>query len=82
MSERYRAGVVGDDITGCQDIGIFFAKQGLRSITASSPDEIFKHQADVLIIDTDSRFDHAKQAYDKAAQGRKGTAASWLYAIF
>lgn len=71
MSERYRAGVVGDDITGCQDIGIFFTKQGLKSITASNPDEIFKHQADVLIIDTDSRFDPAKQAYDKVAKAVK-----------
>lgn len=63
VSEHYKAGVVGDDITGCQDIGIFFAKQGLKCIVTSDSSEILKNEADVLIIDTDSRFEANDTAY-------------------
>ncbi|MBS4205202.1 four-carbon acid sugar kinase family protein [Lederbergia citrea] len=63
-------GVVADDITGSNDIGIMFAKSNYIT-------DIFHHQdwdlesstakekRDVLILDTDSRFDQPKTAYDK-----------------
>ncbi|MBW7459899.1 four-carbon acid sugar kinase family protein, partial [Paenibacillus sepulcri] len=60
-------GVVADDITGAGDIGIMFAKSGLRAdvyaydAAGLQPEA----EADVYIIDTDSRFDERDAAYAK-----------------
>jgi uncharacterized protein YgbK (DUF1537 family) len=61
-----KIGVVGDDVTGSNDIGIMFGKSDLKV-------HIFSHTkvndsykpADVVIVDTDSRFDKPEVAYKK-----------------
>lgn len=68
VNEQYKAGVVGDDITGCQDIGIFFTKQGLKSIVTSDIHEVLNHESDVMIIDTDSRFETYDTAYQRVSK--------------
>lgn len=69
---KKRVGVVADDITGANDIGITFTKGGYAS--AVFPLTALEHTAikaeevdglDVIIIDTDSRFDRADTAADK-----------------
>jgi len=59
-------GVVADDTTGANDIGIMFSKSGykVKVLTFEENMEIVK-DADVVIIDTDSRLDSPKTAYDK-----------------
>ncbi|PYI53530.1 four-carbon acid sugar kinase family protein [Paenibacillus flagellatus] len=62
-------GVVADDITGANDIGIMFAKSNyVTHVYPFEPGAAFRAQGgpDVVILDTDSRFDSAKTAYDKA----------------
>ncbi|MFD2611934.1 four-carbon acid sugar kinase family protein [Paenibacillus gansuensis] len=62
-------GVVADDVTGANDIGIMYAKAGYEthvypydgSFTPGTSDE----RPDVIILDTDSRFDTPETAYDK-----------------
>jgi len=61
-------GVVADDITGANDIGIMFAKRGY--LVYVYPYDAFEaHSADklpdVLILNTESRFDDPKVAYQK-----------------
>ncbi|WP_152398950.1 four-carbon acid sugar kinase family protein [Paenibacillus cellulositrophicus] len=61
-------GVIADDITGANDIGIMFAKAGLTSHVY--PADELRHglpdpQPDVLVVDTNSRLDTADQAYAK-----------------
>lgn len=71
---RLRVGVVADDITGANDIGICFASGGYRG--AVFPQELIQDKdlqeeacgLDVVIIDTDSRFDDSKTAADKVAR--------------
>ncbi|WP_106768966.1 four-carbon acid sugar kinase family protein [Paenibacillus faecalis] len=63
-------GVVADDITGANDIGIMYAKAGLRTHVYSYSPELVdqlpaEKEADVIVLDTDSRFDDAAVAYDK-----------------
>ena len=68
---RKRVGVVADDVTGANDIGIMFVKGGYRS--AVFPLELIescdlKKEAeglDAIIIDTDSRFDAPETAKEK-----------------
>lgn len=67
MAGDIKIGVVGDDITGCNDIGIMFAKSGLVTniINYENAGDFFRNEADVTIINTDSRFDPPEKAYRK-----------------
>ncbi|MDQ4076761.1 MAG: four-carbon acid sugar kinase family protein [Chloroflexota bacterium] len=66
-----RMGVVADDITGANDIGIMFAKAGYvtQVYVWDGPGTLARasqwEQADVVILDTDSRLDPPQLAYDK-----------------
>ena len=69
-----RIGVVADDVTGANDIGIMFKNGGYRS--AVFPLKLLKRckieeevqGLDVIIIDTDTRFADAETAKEKVAQ--------------
>ncbi|REE92721.1 uncharacterized protein YgbK (DUF1537 family) [Paenibacillus taihuensis] len=62
-------GIVADDITGANDIGIMYAKAGLRTdvytLDAWNPEAVAADRPDVLIIDTNSRLDQPEEAYRK-----------------
>lgn len=51
-------GVIADDTTGANDIGIMFRKNGYAvKILTFEEDMVPENNCDVLIIDTDSRLD-------------------------
>jgi uncharacterized protein YgbK (DUF1537 family) len=66
-----KMGVVADDITGANDIGIMFARAGyLVHIYTYDPALPFRHATalaipDVAILNTNSRLDTPQLAYDK-----------------
>ncbi|MBU9711660.1 four-carbon acid sugar kinase family protein [Evansella tamaricis] len=67
-------GIVADDITGANDIGIMYGKAGLQ--TDVYPYTSFQERSqlsspDVVILDTNSRLDGKKEAYDKVFQSTK-----------
>ncbi|MFC4811153.1 four-carbon acid sugar kinase family protein [Paenibacillus sp. GCM10023250] len=68
-------GIVADDITGANDIGIMYAKAGLRTdvypLEAWDPGAVAKDRPDVLVIDTNSRLDRPEEAYAKAAKAAR-----------
>lgn len=59
--------VIADDITGANDIGIMYAKAGLKTYVYSYQDGGGQAYlpCDALVIDTDSRFDTYEEAYRK-----------------
>lgn len=66
-----RVGVVADDVTGANDIGIMFKKGGYRAavfplslLSCCDMSEEVKN-LEVIIIDTDSRFDTPEKAKEK-----------------
>ncbi|GIN69784.1 hypothetical protein J14TS2_02590 [Bacillus sp. J14TS2] len=65
-------GVIADDITGSNDIGVMFGKSNyIADIFSYGPtvlSNVTKDNRDVLIFDTDSRLDDEKTAYDKVYQ--------------
>ncbi len=67
-------GIVADDITGANDIGLMFAKHGYRvEVFSEYTDlDLSAIPADVVILNTNSRCDDFKLAYEKvaAATGR------------
>jgi uncharacterized protein YgbK (DUF1537 family) len=78
-----RIGVLADDITGANDIGIMFAKWGLRThvypyLGQESEAYLPKQGAlpQVCILDTNSRLDTPEEAYCKVFSGTR-----WLYQI-
>ncbi|NUK30265.1 four-carbon acid sugar kinase family protein [Parageobacillus sp. VR-IP] len=69
-------GIVADDITGANDIGAMFAKSNyVTHIYRYDEWEAFKKEKnnfrDVLILDTDSRFDSRDVAYKKVFRATK-----------
>ncbi len=59
--------VIADDVTGANDIGIMYAKAGLDTYVYSCKEakNLAHAPGDVLVIDTDSRFDSYEKAYQK-----------------
>jgi len=72
--ERPLIGVVADDFTGANDIGIMFAMNGYRAFIYSIFDDasMIDRNADVVVLNTNSRLDSAELAYEKV---RSATAA-------
>ena len=67
-------GVVADDVTGSNDIGIMFAKGGcLTHVYEYSDDVDFLQEADpqIVILDTNSRLDPPDVAYKKVYAATK-----------
>jgi len=64
-------GVISDDLTGCGDVGLHFADYGLRTIVhVSNSERLYKNLKpdvdwDVLVVNTESRFDEPQTAYEK-----------------
>lgn len=59
--------VIADDVTGANDIGIMYAKAGLTALVYSYGEIKDYEKCDVLILDTDSRFDTKEKAYEKVS---------------
>lgn len=59
--------IVTDDFTGANDTGVQFSKRHLRSIVITNKDNLNKSlkDCDVLVVDTESRFDDKDTAYRK-----------------
>lgn len=68
MDQKKRVGVVADDITGANDIGVMFAKNGYATAVIpydSNPGPEMFQGLDVVILDTDSRLDTPETARQK-----------------
>ncbi|MGG3468190.1 four-carbon acid sugar kinase family protein [Neobacillus pocheonensis] len=67
-------GIIADDITGANDIGIMYAKSGWQSDVYPYPffqNKMGTFPPDVLIVDTNSRLDLYEHAYDKVFESTK-----------
>lgn len=67
-----RLGLIADDLSGASDTGVQFAKLGARTVVLLQIPEL-PVQADVLVVDTDSR-----SCSESEARTRVGAAASWM----
>jgi uncharacterized protein YgbK (DUF1537 family) len=61
--------VLADDLTGANDTGVQFAKQGLKTIVLMSADQSpWNLDADVVVVDTQSRALPPDAAYEQVAK--------------
>jgi 2-keto-3-deoxygluconate permease len=76
--------VVADDFTGANDTGVQFAKSNLKSIVITDKENISKtfDACDVLIVDTESRFDSPDIAYRKLFETGKTVRKKNLMCIY
>ncbi|MEM3430206.1 MAG: four-carbon acid sugar kinase family protein [Candidatus Bathyarchaeia archaeon] len=60
-------GVIADDLTGANDTGVQFSKQGLRTIVLTRVESLkdMPRDIDVIVIDTESRALPSSLAYDR-----------------
>ncbi len=73
MTNRYRSShkivVIADDLTGANDTGVQFAKQGLKTIVLMRvPGSLSELDEDVLVVDTQSRALSPAEAYQKVTE--------------
>jgi uncharacterized protein YgbK (DUF1537 family) len=70
-----RIAVIADDLTGALDTGVQFRNWGLSVEVAPTLDRLsnMKGSADVIVVNTDSREDEPRQAYEKVLE-----ASQWL----
>lgn len=69
---RKRILVIADDLTGANDTGAQFAKQGLSTLVVMNPDQLAAVTGcDVIVIDTDSRALQPEKAYERTAEAAK-----------
>jgi uncharacterized protein YgbK (DUF1537 family) len=65
-------GIVADDTTGANDIGLMFRKNNYTAKVVTFDKKIQNTaDADVLIIDTDSRLDTLEESYNKVYESTK-----------
>lgn len=65
-------GVVADDTTGANDIGIMFRRGGYSAkVYFYSEDQTYKMDTNVVIVDTDSRLDPPEESYKKVYNATK-----------
>lgn len=59
--------IIADDFTGSNDTGVQFTKKGLKTIVTTQLNNITEPlmNADVVVFDTESRFDSKDLAYEK-----------------
>ncbi len=59
--------VIADDFTGSNDTGVQFSKKNLKTVVVSNLNSLDEalNNCDVLVVDTESRFDSKDNAYDK-----------------
>lgn len=62
-----RIGIIADDYTGSADTGVQFAKKGLKTTIVQEPSRIRDAftRSSVVVVDTESRSDYPKIAYEK-----------------
>lgn len=62
--------IIADDLTGANDTGVQFAKYGLRThvVISAAGSSILPDDADVIVMNTDSRGLNPQSAYDRVAQ--------------
>ena len=64
---RTKIAIIADDLTGSNDTGLQFSKKGAKTgivINFSNIDKILK-ELDVVVVDTESRFDSKETAFEK-----------------
>ncbi|WP_455280211.1 four-carbon acid sugar kinase family protein [[Eubacterium] cellulosolvens] len=65
-----KLGVIADDLTGANDTGVQFSKQGLKTIVLVHADSLVElsKQADVIVLDTESRALTKQDAYERVKE--------------
>ncbi|EAX48753.1 type III effector Hrp-dependent outers [Thermosinus carboxydivorans Nor1] len=74
--------VIADDLTGANDTGVQFAKQGLTVEVLLGSQDAAATQADIIVIDTNSRAISSAEAYRRVAQAAAIVKASGIAAVY
>ena len=77
-------GVIADDLTGASDTGAQYAKKGLKTIVVTDLESLHrvKTEADVVVIDTESRGDPAETAYKKVRRAAEAFQTAGIISVY
>lgn len=77
-------GVLADDFTGASDVGVQFKKFRMETIVLTRLEKIedIMDEAEVIVIDTESRNDAFKIAYNKVEKAVKALKRSGIHLVY
>ena len=81
---RTKTGIIADDFTGANDTGLQFSKNGALTGVFLNLFEIAKtlNDFDVVVVDTESRFDDKNTAYEKVYKAARMFIHGGVYNIY
>lgn len=74
--------VIADDFTGANDTAVQFSKQGFETMVTTELTQINKNNADVIVVDTETRHMEKQPAYEclkQVAVACKQVGAGYIY---
>jgi uncharacterized protein YgbK (DUF1537 family) len=79
-----KLGVIADDLTGANDTGVQFSKQGLKTIVLTKTDSLIEllKDADVIVLDTESRALSKEDAYERVKEAANRLAEAEISIIY
>jgi uncharacterized protein YgbK (DUF1537 family) len=81
---RCKFGIIADDFTGSNDVGVQFAKKGLKTLVITRLADVYRtvQETDVLVIDTESRALTEDQSYHKVSEVAKACKKAGIQSIY
>jgi len=79
-----KLGIIADDLTGANDAGVQFSKQGLRTVVVWDLSFVTRVvvDADVMVIDTESRTASKEEAYSKVKEATRALVEAGFDLLF
>jgi uncharacterized protein YgbK (DUF1537 family) len=79
-----RLGIIADDLTGANDTGAQFARHGLATVVSLDAvgDECLFRAADVIVVNTDSRWSRPDAAYSRATTAAESLKAAGVQHVY
>jgi len=84
LKKIIRLGIIADDLTGSNDTGVQFAKHGLATVVGldAAGDECLFRAAEVVVVNTDSRWSRPSEAYDRVKAAAELLKAAGVQAVY
>ncbi|WP_455368046.1 four-carbon acid sugar kinase family protein [[Eubacterium] cellulosolvens] len=81
---RKQLAIIADDLTGANDTGVQFSKQGLKTIVLTKTDNIrqVSKKIDVVVVDTETRYEEPKIAYLKVHRFAKAIKKTGIQNVY
>jgi len=79
---RFKFGVIADDFTGANDVGVQFEKRGLETIVLTEVENLTCSIGEVIVVDTESRACSPDLAYSKVREAARALKDAGIKVVY